>query len=66
MSKQMTPLRRRMIDDMTILNMSPSTMNGEGERLGASSGQSNVHTASEQFRRDRFEASSSTKYRALN
>jgi hypothetical protein len=66
MNKQTTPLRRRMIDDMTIRNMSPSTMNGEGERLGASRGQSNVHAASEQFRRGRFQALSSTKYRALN
>jgi hypothetical protein len=62
MSKQTTTLRRRMIADMTIRNMSSSTMNGEGERLGASSGQSNVHAASERFRHDRFEASSSTKY----
>ena len=28
MTKQMTPLRRRMIDDMTIRNMSPSTQKG--------------------------------------
>ena len=25
MTEQMTPLRRRMLDDMTIRNMSPST-----------------------------------------
>ena len=28
MTKQMTPLRRRMIDDMTIRNMSPSIQYG--------------------------------------
>lgn len=50
MSKQMIMPRRRMIDDMPIHNMSPSSVNGEGERLGASSGQSNAHEALEQFR----------------